>query len=821
MNSVQQTNKPLIAIGLIWFIFQFLFVNPIFDTVALTENSIRSVHLTFGVVTAFFLSSSIQIIYNKYGNSLLIIIAIILCLFPIFGNMKELSPVANTILSFSGLFILLIALRNIFGSPVALFTALILVFVIVSPYLPRELVPFIAPVNESLTAIWTSEVGVLSDAMGISAHILFIYMTYGAILYISGTNQYFIQLAHILTSHREADGMTSVVIASALSGTISGSSHASVSRNEETLCPLHYETDSKEHITGVKAASSIYSQTLPPVMGAPGFLMSGILAISYVDVIKHALIPGLMAYAILYFSSQINGRKIESASCVDEGTFQLTRRLGVLAFLLTLIGALAWAVEILGNLYGNLQTIDLFCLFIFIHFVFRFSFGGKQIDAANKQTENLNGVRQEITYILSGFYLILPIMFLLWLLIIQKLEPEIAAYWSVLYAFVTLVTQNWFKLVSNNTDWKHFLDKTKELLTGVLVETIEVMSGLVLAMAVAGIALSVLPLTGVGPVLTDFVNVVSNGNILGLFIIFAVVCLLLGTGLPATASYLIVTGFAVPIIVSVGSSSGFLIPLVAVHLFVFYFAVLADITPPDAIAIKEATENTGADFNRSALEALKYVIPILVLPFIFIFDTRLLLIGLQHPVGALPVVLFTLIGLFLLVSLSRGYLHAAFKHWEYLLIVMATVLFLFPQPVLNAFFPLEQEIKTLQLKQIIQELPDEGFLELKVTNSNEKQGGVRRLILPFGLKGDVESRLTYAGIEIEKDNNDYKIVNVEEGTLAAKYNIQKNDIIKSIIIPNKQPPVLFLYGIGFLIWLIVFLSQVNRHKSSLAGISSV
>src|SRR5690606_6085550 len=134
-------------------------------------------------------------------------------------------------------------------------------------------------------------------------------------------------------------------------------------------------------------------------------------------------------------------------------------------------------------------------------------------------------------------------------------------------------------------------------------------------------------LTGVGLVMTELVGFLSGGNLMVMLLLTAVICLILGMGLPTTANYIVVATLMAPVIVQLGAEHGLAVPLIAVHLFVFYFGLMADVTPPVGLASFAASAISGADPIRTGVQAFRYEIRTALLPFIFIFNTQLLLIG--------------------------------------------------------------------------------------------------------------------------------------------------------------------------------------------------
>jgi TRAP-type uncharacterized transport system fused permease subunit len=147
------------------------------------------------------------------------------------------------------------------------------------------------------------------------------------------------------------------------------------------------------------------------------------------------------------------------------------------------------------------------------------------------------------------------------------------------------------------------------------------MIGIGIATATAGVIVGTVSLTGVGAAMTDVVEVISGGNVMLMLIFTAVMSLILGMGLPTTANYIVVSSVMAPVIVELGTQNGLLVPLIAVHMFVFYFGIMADVTPPVGLASFAAAAISGGDPLKTGFVAFFYSMRTALLPFLFIFNT--------------------------------------------------------------------------------------------------------------------------------------------------------------------------------------------------------
>ncbi len=228
----------------------------------------------------------------------------------------------------------------------------------------------------------------------------------------------------------------------------------------------------------------------------------------------------------------------------------------------------------------------------------------------------------------SGLHYILPVVVLVWALMVDRLSPGLSAFWATTYMVFILLTQRplmaMFRGESQlaNDVSEGFTDLIDGLVTGA-----RNMIGIGIATATAGIIVGAVSQTGVGSALADVVEVLSGGNILAILLLTAVLSLILGMGLPTTANYIVVSALLAPVIVTLGQQNGLIVPLIAVHLFVFYFGIMADVTPPVGLASFAAAAVSGGDPIKTGVVAFFYSLRTAALPFLFIFNTELLLIN--------------------------------------------------------------------------------------------------------------------------------------------------------------------------------------------------
>jgi len=210
---------------------------------------------------------------------------------------------------------------------------------------------------------------------------------------------------------------------------------------------------------------------------------------------------------------------------------------------------------------------------------------------------------------------------------IERKSPGLSAFWATFLLFGILLTQKSLKAFFRGeaNPLSRLYEGGVDLIDG-MIDGARNMIGIGLATATAGIIVGTVSLTGIGQVMADFVEFLSGGNLILMLVFVAILSLILGMGLPTTANYIVVSSLMVAVVVELGAQNGLIVPLIAVHLFVFYFGIMADVTPPVGLASFAAAAVSGGDAIKTGFTAFFYSLRTVALPFVFIFNTDLLLI---------------------------------------------------------------------------------------------------------------------------------------------------------------------------------------------------
>src|SRR6056300_128062 len=242
---------------------------------------------------------------------------------------------------------------------------------------------------------------------------------------------------------------------------------------------------------------------------------------------------------------------------------------------------------------------------------------------------------------LAGLHFLIPIFILIYLLVFLRFTAS----YSIFYATIALILVNLIQKIVKEKDYilalKIWFNQT---VVGFEKDALN-MAGVGIAIATAGIIVGAVGSTGLSTNLIIVIESIAKDNIIILLFLTIILCLLLGMGLPTTANYVVVASLMASVLVDVGNASGFIFPLIAVHLFVFYFGLMADVTPPVGLASYAAAAISGGDPLRTGLQAIWYSLRTGILPIVFLFNHELLLIGIENIWHALVVIITSLVGI--------------------------------------------------------------------------------------------------------------------------------------------------------------------------------
>lgn len=678
--------KLIAALALSWSLFQLWIASPlpfIIGFGVMNDTETRAIHLAFALLLAFFVfparkRSPRDRVPGSDWLLGLISAAAALYLFVFYAELAQRPgnlTTADFITACVGIPLLLEAARRVLGPALPLIASLFLIYSLAGPWMPGLLAHRGVPLPALANHQWITTEGVFGIALGVSTSFVFLFVLFGALLERAGAGHYFIQLAFSMLGHLRGGPAKAAVVASGLTGLISGSSIANVVTTGTFTIPMMRKVGfSAEKAGAVEVASSVNGQIMPPVMGAAAFLMVEYVGIPYVDIIKHAFLPAAISYISLLYIVHLEALKLGMQPLAVATVRPWLARLTGFAFGAALISGLSMAVYYglgwLKPLLGD-YTLPGVAILLGIAYLGLLKVAAMNEPLASEEETSLDTLPSTRAVLLSGLHYLLPVVVLVWCLMVERLSPGLSAFWGTVILVVIVLTQrpllNWLR-----TDGKHHYGTVEEGIVDLregLIAGARNMIGIGIATATAGIIVGAVSQTGVGLVLADLVEMLSMGNLLLMLMLTALLSLILGMGLPTTANYIVVSSLLAPVIVVLGQQQGLIVPLIAVHLFVFYFGIMADVTPPVGLASFAAAAVSKGDPIKTGLTAFYYSLRTAALPFLFIFNTDLLLIDVDWAHG-IAIFIVATIAMLIFAAATQGYFLTRNRWYETLLLLL-------------------------------------------------------------------------------------------------------------------------------------------------------
>jgi TRAP transporter 4TM/12TM fusion protein len=244
----------------------------------------------------------------------------------------------------------------------------------------------------------------------------------------------------------------------------------------------------------------------------------------------------------------------------------------------------------------------------------------------------------------DGIHFMIPLSILIYELVVLRHSPELAAFQAILVLFVIIFYQEIRKAIVEKRGLSSAFASGARVILGGFVQGSKNMMSVALACGAAGIIVGVVNM-GIGGMIAYVVEVLSGGNIFLLLLITAMASLVIGMGLPTTATYIVMASLTAPIIVQVGGLFDFIIPIMAAHLFCFYFGILADDTPPVGLAAYAASAIAESEPIPTGIQGFLYDIRTSCIAFMFVFNPDLILHGINSWSQALLIFGMSLIGM--------------------------------------------------------------------------------------------------------------------------------------------------------------------------------
>tara|TARA_Y100001970_G_scaffold14031_1_gene15863 strand:+ start:6 stop:1175 length:1170 start_codon:yes stop_codon:yes gene_type:complete len=375
---------------------------------------------------------------------------------------------------------------------------------------------------------------------------------------------------------------------------------------------------------------------------------------------------------------------------------------------------------------------------------------------------------------------------------------RLTASYSIFYATIALILVN---LINKFIKEKNSLEAIKiwfnQTIVGFEKGAIN-MVAVGIAIATAGVIVGAVGSTGLSTNLIIVIESVAKDNVIILIFLTIILCLLLGMGLPTTANYVVVASLMSMVLVDVGNASGYIFPLIAVHLFVFYFGLMADVTPPVGLASYAAAGISGGDPLRTGVQAFWYSLRTGILPIVFLFNHELLLIGIENIWHAILVIATSLTGILIFTAATQGWFFNKLKFYEIVVFLIVSISFLSPEFVLNKFYP-KYDFKDLKNIHLIN-FDTNKDIHIKVTRFSA-YGERYKLFVINKNSFEEKFNLDDYGLNLTKENNKIIVDNLKWNGLAKKSGFEIGDSISEFKVENlDRPNKIFIYPIALFIF---------------------
>ena len=494
--------------------------------------------------------------------------------------------------------------------------------------------------------------GIPGTPLNVCSTFIVFFIILGSFLEKTGIGGFFVDLANSVAGYASGGPAKVAVISSALEGMYSGSSVANTVGSGSVTIPVMKSIGYKpEFAAAVEAAASTGGQIMPPIMGAAAFLMSEITSLPYVTIAVSAILPAILYFTCIFMMIHFEAKKLGLKGLPKDSIpnfFRLFFRKGYLFLPIVVLVVL---------MSFNRTPAQSACMAILTTMVLMLVTDVVKLIGNLKKKTDPDSKSDIVDFCL----LIIPVAAFIIFICLAKMKMENAA---ILAGLIYIVCS-------------FFGNETREsgrISLEALESGMRNTMGVSLACGLAGIVAGVVTITSLGSTLISVIVPIAHNNLfLALFLTMAT-CIVLGMGVPTTANYLIMATITAPILIKMG------LPMLAAHMFVFYFGIVADITPPVALAAYAGSAIANSNPFKTGVIATKLAVTAFIIPYVFAFNPKMLFIGATASDIAL-IIVTSLIGIFALSAGLEGYMLRRMKIYEILPVIVGGLLMIYPGTV--------------------------------------------------------------------------------------------------------------------------------------------
>ncbi|MBV9956617.1 MAG: TRAP transporter permease [Pseudolabrys sp.] len=795
----------LTCVAIAWSLFQLWYASPLAFSLGVgvfNDTEARVIHLAFAFLLAFaafpaFATSPrdrIPIFDWLLAAAGIAAVLYLIVFYRDLAMRPGLPTRWDIIAAVVGVLVLIEASRRAEGPWMPAFTLTFLAYVFLGPHLPGLLAHKGASIGRAASHFWLTSEGVFGVALGVSTNFIFLFVLFGALLEKAGAGNFFIQLAFSLLGQFRGGPAKAGVVSSGMTGMISGSSVANVVTTGTFTIPLMKRVGYTPVQAGaIECAAGVNGQLMPPVMGAAAFLMAEYVGISYAEVVKHAFLPAIITYGALFYIVDIEAAKKGMTGLPRERRrpvlHGLSKALLTFCGLVILAGLIyygfGWTKQAFGEASGPIAFAV--CIALYVALVAnRARHPDLPLDDPSKALVKVPDFYEVAR---TGLHYLVPVTVLIWCLMIEEMSPGLAAFWGCILMAGLVVTQRpltaFFRKQSGAR--AELMTGFREMLSG-LEAGARNMTAVGIATASAGIIVGTVTLTGIGLVMTEIVEFLSAGSFVLMLVLVGVICLVLGTGLPTTASYVVVATLMAPVVVELAAQNDVAVPLIAVHMFVFYFGLMADVSPPVGLAAYAAGAIAGADPMKVGWQGMRYENRTALLPFVFIFNPEILMIDIGGWAHFLTVVLCCVLAMGAFVAASQHWLLTRNRWYETLALLLICFTLFRPGYWLDWIKPAFEDRPAEELARVAETVRKDDTIRFRVQSQSRAGDDVDKLVrltMRTGVSG--ADRLAAAGLVVDNLGGKTTVRSVRFGSEAAKYRLTQGDEITAVQVPSDRP----------------------------------
>lgn len=555
----------------------------------------------------------------------------------------EVTP-ADLVVGIAAIAVLFVICWRFMGPALPIVSGLFLAYCLFGQWLPAPLNHRGYSLEQVIEHMSFGTEGIYATPTGVSATFIFLFILFGSFLERAGMIQLFTDIAMGLFGSARGGPAKVAVFSSGLMGTISGSGVANVVSTGQFTIPLMKRFGYRPAFAGgVEATASMGGQIMPPVMGAVAFIMAETIDVPYADIVQAAIVPAILYYTAAFLAVHLEAGKRGLVGLPRE---ELPSAGKALATKWYLIAPLAVLVYLLFSGYTPLfsGSVGLALTVVLI-------LGGSLA----------LGIGSIALRVLFWVGLGLLCAFFFWYGILVMVGVVL------LLVLASLTTRGGAETVA----------ACREALADGARQAIPVG----VACAVVGIVIGTMTLTGVGTIFGNAVVAVGEKSLFLALFLTMIVSLILGMGIPTIPNYIITSSIAAPILLKLG------VPLIVSHMFVFYFGIMADLTPPVALAAFAAAPIAKESGFRISLQAVKIAMAGFVIPFMAVYDPALMLqpvqgvTGFSYALGAAYIIGKALLAITLWGAATIGFLKRDMAVWERALAAAAAASLVMALPI--------------------------------------------------------------------------------------------------------------------------------------------